>query len=359
MLTTLAFLPVLLAIDADAKRGAGIFTTQRCTECHSVQGTGSGPSSLSKAPDLGRRLDRDYTPAGLASRMWNHAPQMWAAMKSANIDAPSLNEAAVADLFAFFYAARYFDKPGDAARGKAVFDDKQCGRCHTQGGAASPVAQWKSLRDPVELVERMWNHAPQMQAAASIRKMSFPKLDSRELTDLLVYLQNIPELRGAVYQFRLPAGDSGKALLDSKGCVECHTGSKALDRRIVGQRTLTDIASAMWNHAPKMRSKAATLTSNEMREILGYLWSSNFFGAQGGNAGRGGKLFASTCSECHGKSAPSLEPGKKPFNSVTLVAALWQHGPKMLSEMEKKQKPWPRLAPSDTQNLIAYLNGNK
>jgi mono/diheme cytochrome c family protein len=358
---TLAVLPLtvvsMLGAGADAKRGADLFTQQRCTECHSVQGNAAGPSTLAKAPDLGRRLDRDYTPAGLASRIWNHAPQMWNAMKAAKIEVPNLNEQAVGDIFAYFYAARYFDKPGDAGRGKHVFEEKQCGTCHSEKGMASAVKNWKSLRDPVELVERMWNHAPQMIQAAKNSKVKFPRLDASEMGDMLVYLQNTPELRKAGYQFRTPEGGAdGKALLESKGCTKCHTGARTLDHRI-GRQTLTEIAAAMWNHAPEMRTKASELTADEMRTILGYLWSSNFFGSQGGNAARGEKIFAANCSECHGKSAPALEPGKKAFSSVTMVAALWQHGPKMLEEIEKRQKAWPRLTPSEAQNLIAYLNG--
>ncbi len=347
----------LLCIEADARRGAELFQQQHCMECHSIQGrTVAAPRTLGKAPDLGRHLDRDYTPAGLTSRIWNHAPQMWEAMRRAQIDPPRMNEAAVADLFAFFYAARYFDRPGDAARGKAVFADKKCDVCHSGKGAAIPVSKWDSLRDPVELVARMWNHAPQMAQATAIRKMEFPKLDAREMTDLLVYLQNTPGLRDTPFQFRMPTGGAGKALFESKGCAKCHVGAKALDPRI-GARTLTEIAASMWNHAPQMRTKAEIVTSDEMHEILGYLWGASFFGAQGGNASRGARFFASNCSECHGRTAPALEPGKKAFTPVTMVSALWRHGPKMLEEIEKKQKQWPKLTPSDTQNLIAYLNG--
>ena len=31
-------------------------------------------------PDLGRIIDRGFTPASLAATMWNHAPAMWHAM---------------------------------------------------------------------------------------------------------------------------------------------------------------------------------------------------------------------------------------------------------------------------------------
>lgn len=353
-------LVAISAIEADAKRGADLFVQQRCTACHSIEGNSSAAAVAGKAPDLARRLNRDYSPAGLASRIWNHAPQMWAAMRKADVEQPKMNEGEVADLFAFFYSVRYFDQPGDAARGKHVFEDKKCGLCHSDKGPAIAIARWSSLRDPVELVERMWNHAPQMVGVTAARKMPFPTLDSRELTDLLVYLQNTPELRNTPYKFSLPtSSESGKALLASKGCTECHKGAKALDHRI-GNRTLTDIAASMWNHAPTMRTKAALLTSNEMREILGYLWSTSFFDARGGSPGRGRKMFSSNCGGCHEQGtsgAPKLEPGKQSFSSRTMVSALWRHGPKMLAAIEAQHKEWPRTTPTSMADLIAYLNG--
>src|SRR5690242_1898656 len=92
-------------VEADSQRGAKLFTEQQCIKCHTV-----GDSPTVNAMDLGRRLDRDYTPAGIASRMWNHAPVMWAEMKKRELPVPQVSEGQVADLFAFFYSARYFEK---------------------------------------------------------------------------------------------------------------------------------------------------------------------------------------------------------------------------------------------------------
>ena len=61
---------------ADSQRGEEVFQKQECVRCHSVQGNGGRT-----APDLGRIVDRNFTPALLASTMWNHAPTMWSAMR--------------------------------------------------------------------------------------------------------------------------------------------------------------------------------------------------------------------------------------------------------------------------------------
>src|SRR6266566_2209698 len=126
----------------DSARGEKLFQSEGCIECHSVDGKGG-----KTAPDLGKRIDRNYTPALLVSVMWNHAPTMWAAMERRGIQPARLDEQAAADLFAYFYAVRFFDKPGDAARGKRLFSSKHCAECHGITGSkaeeAKPVIRWE------------------------------------------------------------------------------------------------------------------------------------------------------------------------------------------------------------------------
>lgn len=347
----IAALP-LLAIEADAKRGADIFLENRCTTCHSIAGVGG-----KLGPDLGQRLDREYTPAGIVSRLWNHAPKMWAAMREARIDLPKLSEANSADLFAFFYATRYFEQRGDAGRGKRVFAEKNCIVCHVAGGSAKPAREWKSLADPVELVGAMWNHAPEMSKANTGKDYKWPLMTASQLTDLLVYLQNLPETRNLAFHFSLPNGEKGKQLLESRGCTNCHKGAMALESRL-GNRTLTEVAASMWNHAPKMREQAKELNAVEVREILAYAWAQQFFQPKG-NAPKGGKLFAAQCGSCHNdktSGAPDLMAKKGSFTAVTMLSALWRHGPQMLEKMENKHQVWPALSPGDMGNLISFLS---
>src|SRR5215469_5352517 len=111
-------------VAADSERGAALFESLACVRCHSVNGKGG-----TIGPDLGRLVDRNFTPATLAATMWNHAPTMWAAMRASDIRAGDLDNQAAADLFAYFYSTRFFEPPGDAARGKLVLE-KDCVRCH-------------------------------------------------------------------------------------------------------------------------------------------------------------------------------------------------------------------------------------
>jgi cytochrome c2 len=48
----------------DARRGEQLFQSEQCIQCHSFQGKGG-----TIAPDLSTRIDRDYTPAVMASRL--------------------------------------------------------------------------------------------------------------------------------------------------------------------------------------------------------------------------------------------------------------------------------------------------
>ena len=79
-----------------------------------------------------------------------------------------------------------------------------------------------------------------------------------------------------------------------------------------------------------------------------------------GNAGSGKKVFAAKhCANCHGDAssgAPKLSGTGRSFSSVTIVSALWRHGPRMLEQMTGKGLPWPRFEGREMSDLIAYLN---
>src|SRR6266542_7068174 len=225
-------------VPGNSGRGEKLFETQRCVQCHGVNGKGG-----KTAPDLGRSVGRGFTPASLAIAMWNHAPVMWAAMQGVGIEKPKLTERDAADLFAYFYSSRFFDKPGDPVRGQTVFSDKHCGDCHgiteSKAEGAPPVAKWQSLGHPTMLVQQMWNHSSHMGKAFARRKIEWQQLATEDLNDMLSYLRALPETTDASPSFSNTAGDRGQALFQSKGCINCHTGKLALENRLQNL-TLTD-----------------------------------------------------------------------------------------------------------------------
>ena len=336
-------------IAADSARGAQLFESLSCVQCHSINGRGG-----TVGPDLGRRIDRNFTPASLAATMWNHAPAMWAAMRARNIRPGDLNEQAAADLFAYFYSARFFEKPGDAGRGKSLFTSKHCAECHR-------LTDWQSIDQPMALVNALWNHAATMRQEFAAKKLKWPELTAQDLTDMLVYLRNLPSALSAPTRLEITAGTNGLVLFDSKGCAACHIGKIALTSRLKG-KTLTDIAVAMWNHEPRMAATPAPLSPGDMREIVSYLWAAQFF-EDAGNPAAGARVFAAKrCATCHNDAstaAPKLIGTGRPLNAAnatTIVSVLWHHGPQMLDQMKTKGIAWPRFEGSDMANLIAYLN---
>jgi cytochrome c2 len=351
-------------VAADSERGAKLFDGLACVQCHSVNGKGA-----TVGPDLGRLADRNFTPATLAATMWNHAPTMWASMRERGVKPGELDEQAARDLFAYFYSARFFEKPGDAGRGKQVFTQRNCAQCHglsevVQAGAP-PVAGWHSLNSPFALAEAMWNHLPRMSAAADAKRVALPQLEAQDLVDLLVYLRNLPALRDKQQGgFQTTSGANGEALFQSKGCANCHKAGTVLANRIKGN-TLTEIAAAMWNHAPKMTAAGAPAVQfapGEMRELLSYLWAKQFFESSG-DAAHGKRVFNSKrCATCHddaSSGAPKLQGAGNAFSAATMVAALWHHGPAMLENMRAKQIAWPRFEAAEMPDLIAYLNSQE
>lgn len=343
-------------VSGDASRGKTLFVEYRCIECHAIMGQGG-----KLAADLGTRLDRAYTPAEMASLMWNHAPAMWKSMRAAKIDLPQLTAADAADLFAFFYSAHYFEKPGDAGRGKHLFESKGCAGCHGltfQIAEGKQVASWQALVDPIALVQQMWNHATQMQAAFSRKGIARPEFSAQELTDVLVYLQHLPQTRNLPAEFSLGPAQSGESLFRSKGCAGCHHGKLALENRLQ-DRTLTEIAAQMWNHAPRMAEKLPLLELDEMRQILQYVWARAFFQSNG-DARRGERVFTvKGCAACHRDAtsgAPNLTGRKYDDSPVSMLPILWKHGPSMLEKMQSRSVRWPRFNGREMQDLVAYLH---
>jgi mono/diheme cytochrome c family protein len=325
-------------------------------QCHSFRGKGGRT-----APDLSRAVRSGFTPAVMASTMWNHAPAMWEGMKAVGVVKATLSPETASDLFAYFVSARYFEKPGDAGRGKQTFTDRHCSHCHgitdSKAQGAPPVAKWESLADPVVLAQQMWNHAGEMQKAFADEHLKWSQLTGQELTDVLVYLQNLPETRSLASNFAFPPSANGQSLFESKGCIKCHVGRNALESKLKNA-TMTEIAAAMWNHSPKMIKPVPRLTQEEMRQVVGYIWAKQYFQGNG-HKDRGQKVFTQQgCAGCHSDSggAPKLGKGKDGYSDITMISALWEHGPRMLARMKERNQPWPRFTAQQMTDLIAYLN---
>jgi cytochrome c2 len=162
----------------DPKSGARLFTQKGCVKCHAP---GSGL-------DLGKRKDFPRTLAQFAGMMWNHSPAMWKSMGEKGISREELSSQEMADLTAYLFSTRYFDEPGDPERGKAAFLKKQCNLCHAKGAKTGNLSALKGQISPIFMAQTMWNHGPEMLERMRKTKMSWQKIDGREMVDLMEYL---------------------------------------------------------------------------------------------------------------------------------------------------------------------------
>jgi mono/diheme cytochrome c family protein len=348
-------------VSADSARGAQAFELQGCVQCHALNGVGP-----KVGPDLGLIADRGFTPAALAATMWNHAPAMWVETKLRSVARPSMDEQQAADLFAFFYSLRFFEEPGDAARGKSLFTSKKCAACHGIDEPASPgvkpVAEWTTASDPLELIETMWNHSTAMRDEMARRKIALPQLKGQDLADLLVYTRRASKRPPATPVFQPAPPDAGKTLFESKHCIACHGQITHFLSTDVHDVSLTDIAADMWNHGLDMSLRNTTFARGEMRQIAEYIWFSRTVEGQG-EVGKGAQIFsAKKCVVCHDDPASGAPPlsglaaNGRFFSGASMVSSLTRHGPAMLDKMREKRLAWPHFSSEEMSSLIAYLN---
>jgi mono/diheme cytochrome c family protein len=345
-------------VSADSTRGAQVFESQGCGNCHALNGVGPAIG-----PDLARLADQGFTPASFAATVWNHAPAMWTEMRLRSVPRVAMDEQQAADLFAFFYSLRFFEQPGDAARGKALFTSLKCSECHGLTTAklpdAKPVNQWTISGEPLALVETMWNHSATMRAEMARQKITLPQLTGQQLADLLVYVRSAQGLTRGKGEFQSASAEEGKGLFDSKGCSGCHSAQTRFFTVGLRDETITDIAADMWNHGLDMRLKNQTFDPGQMRAIAAYIWSQRTM-ASAGNASAGSKVFATKkCAICHddaASGAPPLTNSGRSFSAATMVSALTRHGPAMLDRIREKRLAWPYFSAEEMANLIAYLN---
>ncbi|MFQ5703225.1 MAG: c-type cytochrome [Gemmatimonadales bacterium] len=358
-----------------ASAGARLFGARGCIKCHAINGIGG-----KIGPDFGH-FPHPRSFYDFATSMWNHLPVMAERMKEMGMDEPRLDAQDIGNVIAFLFTINYFDPPGDASRGKAVFRQKRCIVCHQVagvGGVVGPnldfVSQYGS---PIQVATAMWNHGPAMSEAMKAKGIERPAFTATDLIDLIAYLElAAPGIdRGPMYV--LPGrADRGRQLFEEKLCVRCH-GSKGqggavgppLAERAVYE-SLTGFAAAMWNKAPAMTGAmrrlgipVPNLLPEEMADLVAYLYSVEYF-AVPGNAVRGRQLVSRKgCLSCHslngkgGSSASDLGSDWNDGSRARIVSALWNHI--SIEKSAKERQTWPVLRPGEMADLVTFLAGTQ
>ena len=255
----LAFLYFLNYFDepGDPRSGKVLFIQKHCIQCHSIghEGGKAGPR-LDKLP-------RGTSPLRIAQDLWNHGPAMVPAIRRMGLDMPKFNGNEILDLFAYLrsqgerQSAREFRSAGDPGRGRQLFQDKGCVRCHgvlSKGSGIGPDLGRAELRGSVtQLAGRMWNHWPAMSEAMGSMGMATPTFKGDELGDVFAFL--------FVSRYTGQTGDlaRGWKAYQEKGCSTCHgpKGGGGIGPSLKGFKAESkeQMMQRMWNHAPQMWTK--------------------------------------------------------------------------------------------------------
>lgn len=250
--------------------GRELFSSRQCIVCHRV---GNAGGVLGPALDGSRAW---MSGIDLAAALWNHAPAMSAEMRARRIPPPSLTRQDIEDLVAFFGSAGQ-EAPlasvhalgGEADRGRELFRERGCVRCHRaggQGGSAGPDLTAVAPRDPVAFAAAMWNKAASMVGAMEAAGITVPRFSGAEMADLVAYLGTL--------QYFADAGSAarGRATVGAAGCAGCHgRAAPALS----GLRSRGAVIAALWNHVSvrpdTLRPAWRRLTVREVADVMAYL----------------------------------------------------------------------------------------
>jgi mono/diheme cytochrome c family protein len=168
---------------------------------------------------------------------------------------------------------------------------------------------------------------------------------------------------------------AGARVFESAGCAKCHAiqgrgGKVGPDlARTARPRSFYDLASAMWDHLPRMTARMqqigvarVALDAREAGDLAAFLYTLHYFD-RAGRVDVGKRLFADKkCSACHqaegrgGTVGPSVDAFTRFTSPLSVASAMWNHGPQMLEAMKGQGVERPSLSADELGDLIAYLS---
>ncbi len=166
-----------------------------------------------------------------------------------------------------------------------------------------------------------------------------------------------------------------KLFFDKEGCARCHSVSGAggklapdLGYARSPDANLTQLVSAMWNHAPRMWERMKLekipypdLCNEEMAHLFAFLYTARYVD-EPGNAAKGQLLFESKrCSQCHavrgagGNVGPDFSEIGGVDTPLRWTQAMWNHAPSMEAGALRLHIPWPKFEGREMNDLLAYI----
>jgi cytochrome c2 len=375
LLDSFAFAQIL---PEDPARGRQLFISKGCVNCHAIKGEGE-----KIGPDLGK-IDLGDTQLDLAAKIWNHTPSMIIEMEKGGVIKPTLSGQEFTEISAYLYFLKFFDEPGNPARGRSVFTEKGCYLCHPPSGKGKEgtpgLQEFPKNISPVFLSQAIWNHSLDMIARMVEIGMKWPKFWGTEMMDLFEYIKaNAKGVEEPAF-FKPGNPKEGKRVFDTKGCNKCHSiqgeGAKGgIDLGKIAKTfytSLTQIASSMWNKGPTVLIKMVRtqndiikFTSKEMADLLAYLYFLHFVD-EPGNTTNGKRLFSEMgCSKCHGLNGKRgklmyIDLSKYQYaTQVEIVASIWNHSLEIHKATKEKGIPWPQFKKGEMADLLEFIRTPK
>jgi mono/diheme cytochrome c family protein len=360
------------------KAGRDLFVNKGCIRCHSIWESGQkrGPNLASVG--MGRNL------YDICASVWSHWSRMNAVLEREHETRATLTAQDFRDIIAYLYYLNYNTEPGNADNGEKIFSAKGCIQCHAleplqaKDMPGRAIYEMQQFSGPVTLAVAVWNHGTNMFERMKQKNMHWPEFQGKEVADLVAFIRsrNRPVPDSAMTVPGEPA--RGQILFNTKACGGCHK-PEAQGSRQGPNMASTGIATSMsslianlWNHYPRMSQSINSsgvgypkVSREEMEDLLSYVYWLKAYGASG-NAETGRNLYQSkNCAACHsaapGKesSAPDLAKSETTGSPYALLAAIWNHGPKMESLLRAKKISWPALGGDEMRDLVAYFRSRE
>ena len=171
--------------------GKQIFAAKGCTKCHSIRGEGG-----KGAEDLGKKATAFYKSlTQIASSLWNKGPTVLAKMAQSESGIPKFTPKEMADLLTYLHFLHFADESGNSNRGRSLFSELGCSRCHGLDGKPGEIMQvdlsrYQRAGNPIEFVAGMWNHSSEIERAMKEQGIRWPRFKKGELPDLLEFVRN-------------------------------------------------------------------------------------------------------------------------------------------------------------------------
>lgn len=361
-----------LRVATSTAAGSEVFQAKGCATCHgpNAAGTPAGPAlrqsrSLASLPQL-------------VTAMWNHAPRMWEEMRVKNLEYPTLTYEETSHLIAYLYISGYADNNGDEARGQALFETNQCGRCHNSEPARQGGPTLRSIADAGDALtwtQALWNHSSAMRSRMRAQGIPWPRFQPSDMRDLFAYVRKAGNVKEDASELHGDP-DRGWQLFQQKGCITCHSISSETSRigpNLGPERalppTFSEFGAAMLNHFPQMenavhkeKADLPIFENHEMSDVAVFLYTLHYLEPTG-SPQIGKSIFAwRGCSRCHGDNGegtrlgPALRGRGRAYTAARVATDLWAHGERMYESNRKDGQDWPTLQNSDIGHLLTFLN---